>query len=289
MNYITQALYSFFKPMTSTMRWESTHIFDPQANLQPSLLVSLLESWAKVDPKPASILCDLRVTSIMHAKMPQPPEHEFLLVKTEDRENTSRIFLLERTVDPALVTGPGERPTAMESVKQLCAAMTTSSSSLVSVEEGLPQLDRLTVSTVQAAHVLSDSLENKKGGYQAVDHFLGSSYVYSRGCQGENVRLLEPAKRLSLYQLAIIAKAVQKRFSTYDVLKEQCYFHAGVIYLAVLHHFGSISPNRPTDASNLNHGRLLGLKIKAIDQKDVLQIVEDYKEEYDAAMKGVSN
>ena len=184
MNYITQALYSFFKPMTSTMRWESTHIFDPQANLQPSLLVSLLESWAKADPKPASILCDLRVTSIMHAKMPQPPEHEFLLVKMEDRENASRIFLLERTVDPALVTGPGERPTAMESVKQLCAAMTTSSSSLVSVEEGLPQLDRLTVSTVQAAHVLSDSLENKKGGYQAVDHFFGFQLRVFQGVPG---------------------------------------------------------------------------------------------------------
>ena len=62
-----------------------------------------------------------------------------------------------------------------------------------------------------------------------------------------NVRFLQPNRQLSLYQLALIARAVQQRFSTYDVLKEQCYFHAGVIYSAVLHHFGSLSTENPQE------------------------------------------
>ena len=269
---------------------QAKHIFNPMAHLDPSLLVHLLESWAKADPDPSSILCDLRVTSIMHNKMPQPPEHEFLVVETEDRAKVTRFFILERTVDPGLINMPAEgpsRPTAMESVKQLCAAMTTSSSDLASVEEGLQQFDRLTVSTVQAVNITSDSLDNK-GSCQALDRFLGCTFVYCKGWQGENVRFLKPAKHLSFYQLVIIAQAVHAQFSTYKVFKDQCYFHAGTIYSAVLHLFGSLTLNEPSDitlASNLKYGRWHGVKVKAINQKDVEQIVDDYKKEYEKVMK----
>lgn len=275
---------------------QAVHIFNPTANLDPSLLVHLLESWAKADPNPMSILCDLRVTTIMHNKMPHSPEHEFLVVKAEDRHGTTRLFVLERTVDPELGPVPGEgRATALESVKQLCAAITTSSSSsdLASVEEGLKPIDRVTISTVQAASIISDSLDNK-GSYKAVDRFLGPSYVYSKGWHGQNVRFMQPNKPVSLYQLAIIAKAVHKRFSTYEVLKEQCYFHAGVIYSAVLHHFGSLAPENSQEltdiiiASGLKYGRYRGVKVQAVDHNDVLKIVDDFKEEYAKAMGDVS-
>ena len=131
MNSFAQALISLFKrpvPMPPTS-WEALHIFSPSANVDPSLLVNLLLSWAKADPQPTSILCDLRVVSIMHNKMPQPPEHEYLVVTTEDSLKTSRSYILERTVDPSLGTVPGEaRVTGVKAGKQLCASVTTSSS-----------------------------------------------------------------------------------------------------------------------------------------------------------------
>jgi hypothetical protein len=273
---------------------QAIHIFNPAANLDPSLLVHLLESWAKADPNPLSILSDLRVTTIMHNKMPNSPEHEFLVVKTEDQEQKTRLFILERTVDPVLGTVPGEgRPTALESAKQLCAAMSTTSSDsdLASVEEGVAKIDRLTITSVQAAKMISDSVDNK-GSYTAVDRFMGRSYVYSKDRHGENVRFLIPNRSLSLYQLAIIAKAVHNRFPNYDVLKEQCYFHAGLIYSAVLHHFGALSSENQQEeisiVSGLKYGRYRGLKVKTIDHQDVLNIVDDFKAGYAKAMADVS-
>lgn len=275
---------------------QAIHIFNSTANLDPSLMVHLLESWAKEEPDPLSILNDLRVTIVMHNKMPDPPEHEFLVVKTEDRHKVTRLYVLERTTNPALGTVPGEsRGTTLDSVKQFCAAITTNTSDLqfASVEEGLQKIDRLTLASVHAATILSDSLD-KKGSYRAVDRFLGSAWVYAKGWHGQNIRFLIPSRPLSLYQLALIAKAVHVRFSTYDILKEQCYFHAGVIYSAVLHHFGSLCPENlqePSEvavASNLRYGRYLGLKVQSVDHKDIVQIVDDFKAAEAKALKDVS-
>ena len=263
---------------------QATHIFNSTANLDPSLMVHLLESWAKEEPDPLSILNDLQVTTIMHNKMPDPPEHEFLIVKTEDRHKTTRLYVLKRTTDPALGTVPSEsRSTTLDSVKQFCVAITTNTSDLASVEEGLQKIDRLTLASVHTATILSDSLD-KKGSYRAVDCFLGSAWVYAKGWHRQNVWFLIPNRPLSLYQLALITKAVHVRFSTYDILKEQCYFHAGVIYSAVLHHFGSLCPENLQEplevavASNLRYGRYLGLKVQSVDHKDVVQIVDNFKE-----------
>jgi hypothetical protein len=293
MNSFAQALFSLFKrpvPM-STIPEEASHIFNPTANLDPSLLVHLLLSWAKADPQPTSILCDLRVISIMHSKMPQSPEHEYLVVNTEDRDKTSRTYILERTVDPSLGTVPGEaRVTGVKAVKQLCASVTTSSSGssdLASVEEGLAHIDRVTMSTVQAANIVSDSILDsldKMNTYQAVDRFLGQGYVYARGWHGQNLRLLKPSRPLSLFQLAIIAKVVHNQFGTYDVLKESCYFHAGVIYSVVRRHFGSASPEQEDPKS----GRFLGFKVQAVNPEDVERVLGAFKEEYRIAMKNVS-
>ena len=232
---------------------QATHIFNPYANLDPSLMVHLLESWAKENPDPMSILSDLQVTAIMHNKLLHPPEHEFLVVKTEDRAGTTRLFILERTTDTALVTVPAEnRASAFASVKELCATMTSSTSELASVEEGLQNIDRFTLGTVKAASILLDSLDQKgKGSHTALDRFMGSHYVFSKPHHARNVQFLQPDRRLSLYQLVLIARAVQQRFSTYDVFKEQCYFHAGVIYSAVLHHFGSLSTENPQECSEV--------------------------------------
>ena len=66
------------------------------------------------------------------------PEHEYLVIKMEDKEKTSRLFILECTVNPGLSTVSTEgHPTAFEAVKQLCTVMTTSLPDLTSLEEGL--------------------------------------------------------------------------------------------------------------------------------------------------------
>lgn len=261
------------------MVWQANQLYDSMAELRPSLVVDMLQSWAEGDPNPLTILHELRVTSIMHNKIPTSPQHEYLVVQTEDSLNKTRYFILERTVNPALTDPPLDRPTAMESVQQLSAVTTTSS------DADLPQFDRLTLSTVQSVKIIADCVDNKASA-PALDRFLGSSYVFSKAWHGENVRLLRPDKRLSLLQLAIIAKAVHTRFPTYDVLKDQCYFHAGVIYGAVLQHFGSRPNHDPheakdiTIAANLKYGRYHGVKVNRIDPKDVLLIVGDYMEEY---------
>ena len=125
---------------------------------------------------------------------------------------------------------------------------------------------------------------DKMNAYQALDHFLGESYVYARGWHGQNLRLLKPSRPLSLFQLAIIAKAVHKRFGTYDVLKESCYFHAGVIYSVVQRHFGSAFPEQEDSKA----GRFLGVKVQAVNPEDVERVLEDFKEEYRIAMGNVS-
>jgi hypothetical protein len=273
---------------------EATHIFNPRATLDPSLMVHLLETWARDDPHPMSILSDIRVTILMHNKMLNAPEHEFLVVETEDSVGTRRLFVLERTTDPGLGTVPAEsRASAFASVKELCATMTSSTSELASVEEGLQNIDRLTLGTVKAASIISDSLD-KKGSYTAVDRFVGSDYVFSVPRQARNLRFLRPNKRFSLYQLALIARAVQQRFSTYDVLKEQCYFHAGVIYSAVQHQFGSLSTENPEEClevalpSGFRCGRYLGFKVQSVDRRDVLRIIDDFNEAYAKAIDKVS-
>lgn len=294
MNTITRALaYLFNRTRMSEQPDHAYHIFNTTASLDPSLMVHLLHTWAQSDPDPYSILSDIRVTTIIHIKMPNSPEHEFLVVETQDRASKTRFFVLERTVDPVVVTEPAEeRPTPLESVKQFCAAISTTPSDLSSLEQGLPQIDKLTIGSVQAASIISDSIEDKKGGQKANDRFLGSTYVYSKRWHGQNVRFLQPSKSLSLYELAIIAKAVHTRFPTYELLREQCYFHAGLIFSAVLDHFGSALPviegKDIAIASGLKYGRYRGLKVQAVDPKDTRQIVEDFKLAHKKAMSGFS-
>jgi hypothetical protein len=290
LNSFTQAFLSLFRRPTR-MSKPAGHILKTTANLDPSLLVDLLEAWAKEEPDPQRILCDIRVIALVHNKMLKSAQHEYLVVQTEDWEKKANFFILERTVHDGLVTAPGVgRATALESVKQLSSAIVPSSSDVASLEEGLPRFDRLTVSSVQAANVLLDSLDNN-GSYEAVDAFLRPSFVFSPGFQGENIRFLKPKQPLSLYQLAIIAKAVHQRYPTYEVLKDQCYFHAGVIYSAVREHFGSSCPETLQEvvlASGLKYGRYYAVKIKAIESKDVTQVLDDYKKEYAKAMNDVS-
>ena len=43
-------------------------------------------------------LSQIKVNCIMHNKMPRSPEHEFLIIETEDREGRKTPLILERTV-----------------------------------------------------------------------------------------------------------------------------------------------------------------------------------------------
>ena len=70
----------------------------PNLDLDAETFSVLYSNWVALDPKPENILSYFEVTSVIHNKMPNHPEHEFLVIETFAKDNKSRLFVLDRCV-----------------------------------------------------------------------------------------------------------------------------------------------------------------------------------------------
>lgn len=217
-------------------------------------------------------LSEIQVTCVMHNKMPNSPEHEFLIIETQDRVGKKKALILERTVGLQRETGdineifsPGEGLKSLfRKIKKIASETLASGTQLGSMEEGsvrqtLSIMDKVSMSSIQSADLLSESLKliDDLHDSPAIDQFLGENYVFSANWHGQNIRHFKPKNPISLFQLAILADVVSKTYPKYTVFKEQCYFFSGLIYSALEYEFhieSSSSTKLNTDQDHMDQG-----------------------------------
>jgi hypothetical protein len=242
-------------------------------------------------------LSEIQVTCVMHNKMPNSPEHEFLIIETQDRVGKKKALILERTVGLQRETGdineifsPGEAlilertvglqretrdindifspgeglKSLFRKIKKIASETLASGTQLGSMEEGsvrqtLSIMDKVSMSSIQSADLLSESLKliDDLHDSPAIDQFLGENYVFSANWHGQNIRHFKPKNPISLFQLAILADVVSKTYPKYTVFKEQCYFFSGLIYSALEYEFhieSSSSTKLNTDQDHMDQG-----------------------------------
>jgi hypothetical protein len=273
-------------------------IYDNEGIMGVKQFLFNMMSWAmNTDDDFDKVLSDIEVVSIMHNKVPEAPEHEFLIVETVDREGTKKHFILERMMSKILTIGnpPTEvyRGTKLlPLVKDLVNSICSSDDELSNLESGtfgssVP--DKAFLTSIESVKVISEHLDKKeKLENVAIDRFLGEAKVFEKRWHGQIVQYFKP-NDLTLFQLAIIADVINKLFPTYTSLDKHCYFFAALVY-AIAKDVAKIRPSvnadeggdmRYTIDSHLadRFGRWKGLKVASVDPELVYQIVKVYKKE----------
>lgn len=300
---------------------QATILLNPDYATPTSIFLIVLSKWGsefcESNSDPNHFLSQIEVTCVMHNKMPNEPEHEYLVVETQDRLGKIKSLILERTVGSADNTqdvspGEGFLKLSKRLTQIACDTMISSSqpSYLTSMEEGtvshtlssLSPWDKVTVSSTRSADLLAESFKDNLQKLHkhklddlhdspAFDQFLGENYVFSQKWHGQNVRHLKPMKKLSLFELAVLADVVHNEFPKYKLLKEQCYFFAGLIYSAIEYRFGvassssHVSTNQELvqiENSQLTnrYGRYNGVLVSNVEHQDVVDIVLKYEIAY---------
>ena len=81
---------------------EAAMLLNPSSITHTDLFLYTLKSWGKEfcasNPNYIEFLSQINVMVIMHNKMPQLPQHEFLVIETKDRLGRVTPVILERTV-----------------------------------------------------------------------------------------------------------------------------------------------------------------------------------------------
>lgn len=302
MESITQAFFSFFKTRT-TMTEPEKMLLDPNRILTTDVFLYLLTSWASSVSDPHLVLNRFSVTTISHNKHPESPEHEFLIIETEDQhDHHSRLFILERTMSEQASAMQRDPDPENKPFKAFLGIASTSSddSHLSSVEEGLSSstgslslADKASLRSLQSADQISESLDKGKD-YPAKDQFLGEYFTSLKRFHGQYVRYFKP-NNLSLFELALLANTIHDTFPRYSILEHQCYFFAGLICASVEHYFG-IQPSKSfNDSENYiidshlpnNHGRWKGVKVHTVNPEHVVQAIRNFKKEHTTVISKV--
>jgi hypothetical protein len=291
-------LSSLFQPKTTMLETEAKKLlYNPDGNTTVDQFLFNLKSWAMhTSDDFDKALSDINVSCIMHSKVPENPEHEFLIIETLDRDKTLKRFILERMTSKTASTAnfPGEdiRGTKLiPMIKDLVSSICSSddlSSEIEALEGGSARQsikDKTFLMSVESAKVVSKSLDNKEETL-AIDRFLGETKVFDRRWHGQIVQYFKP-NDLTLFQLAAIANMVNILFPNYSKLDNHCYFYAALVY-AVARDIGKIRPSVNADEGgdllyNIDShlfdkfGRWKGLKVASVDPELVAQIVKLYK------------
>ena len=279
-------------------------LFNPSAILATRTFHCMYKVWAVLNPIPEQVLDGLQVVCIMHNKRIDSTEHEFLVIETVDRQEEKRLFILERTVKNEDTSDtPCQRPSIYEKLKNLAekvySKVVKSDSNESRLEQGKSLTsfkDDVTLLFAQSADLVSDSID-KSPATPANDRFLGERYVITAKWQGENMRYIK-LNRLSLYDLALLANAVHNIHPTYELLQNQCYYFADIVFNAVEQHFGVCAEDANkiqdglvyVDGSCLSnkYGRWRGVMINKTRPEDISLAIKTYKEARTEDMKFVN-
>jgi hypothetical protein len=239
----SQAFSSFVKFFSPEMVSEGEeHLFDSSNPIPTKLFLFIINSWARRHPNPETILKQFKVTTIMHNKKPTMPQHEFLIIETENTATSgtvpSRFLILERftsDLKPAQDENNDRADKLLETFTELLKTATSSlkSSQLVSMEEGLGSgmlvRDGISLSAIQLADLVMDTLKQSSTG-KAVDQYEGGN-IFEKRDLGQVVQFFKPLD-LTLFDLAIIAQVVHEANPNYSRLHTQCYYFAALVYEA---------------------------------------------------------
>ena len=158
-------------------------LFDPdnKAPMSTGNLQFMLSSWSRRTEEPPSITDWRRfeIVCLIHSKNPEPPEHEYLIIKIKDRVHEKNHFLvLERFASPT--PAPADASDKEFTEKFLQFLTTLKKSPLKLMEEGsssrLTISNELSVSAVQSLDLFMDSM-NKSGYRVALDQFVRMTYL----------------------------------------------------------------------------------------------------------------
>ena len=312
MDYFTQAFLSLFKPRPRMTQAEN-FLLDPKRVMSTDIFLYIFTSWASSASDPFEIFNRFPVTCIMHNKLPSNPEHEFLIIETEDRlhNNRKQLFILERTMTDQTSLMETSPESSKPFGKFLEMVSPSHDSQLSLIEEGLVSststvtptslliTDKGSLISLQSADCISDSLD-KLQHYPAQDQFLGAWFTTTQKFHGQNVRYFKP-NNLSLFELALLANTIHIMFPRYSLLEHQCYFFASLICATVETHFG-IQPSKlcnDPDSGNSqndyvidshlpnNYGRWKGMKVQVVNPEDVAKVVRKFKTEHTSVISQV--
>ena len=236
-------------------------------------------------------------------KQIESPKHEFILIDTLDnKEQCIRKYILERTVgsepvkpNPECANSADPPPTPFNRAKkfatdfastiswqspQLPSTETCSSLSTQLELESLSIIDKSTVSLTQMASVISDKTD-KTDPFSADDLFLGEIHAKKERYKSAYEAGTIKPKNLKLFQLVVLANIVNELYPRYSLLKEQCYFFAGVIIFTVEEKFGVLPGSSCLDTTDQNKsGRWKGFKVQVVDKGVIGKLIAKYNEDY---------
>ena len=82
-------LYSFFAP--PIMDTPEKILMDPDVDQDTSSFYYMFKSWASQSTNPEAIIERFQVMALRHLQRKESPEHEYIVIETEDRKNDNKI------------------------------------------------------------------------------------------------------------------------------------------------------------------------------------------------------
>jgi hypothetical protein len=246
------------------------------------LFTSAVEQGAGDTRKfPDAVLDKLGVVSIYHNKSTETPQHEFLVIETQDRDDKKmRLFILDRSGNDGLdaTSNDAQIQTSRSPSRSVTPSM---------LEEGLayPRTptsytsqpstsEAISLSATQASHAILGSLD-KGTMTKAVDKLHGEAYIRrSRFSKGQTVGQIQ-THGLSLFQLLVLAQTIHEYAPCYSTLGRNCYWYASILMhttaeIVGVDHVDSYLPQKS--------GTFKNFKIIQIKPQEIAEIVHDYKQ-----------
>jgi hypothetical protein len=290
-------------------------IIDPYLNQSTHLVLHHFIIAASTSDNAESLLDKLTVDWMSVYKDPEPPQHEYIIVRTKDSaDDKRRIFIFHRIVrkldhDPeqpqaqgtttndnstyplleglANLFSPSRPGTALSSMEEGLTSTSASTSTLyppVSFPDPQHSIgDVLSLSATKVSQVVSDSLD-KDGNtrLKALDQILGEKFIFQpRYGKGRRGREIQP-NSLTFFELIILAQTVHEIAPHYSTFDKNCYWFCNTVFDACKVIYG----HRLEDDGNphWHHSEILGrwngLKVSETTKDELSVVVHNFKKAY---------
>jgi hypothetical protein len=276
-------------------------IIDPTLRQSLDVVLHYLDVAASKSDNPGYFLDKLTVEWMTMAKSPDPPEHEYLIVRTKDMENDKvHMFVLDRmtgkvdhsseqprTKDFNAQAGPYHQLASMEEGR-LASPSTLHPSVALLTDPQQSKGDILSLSAAKASQVLSHSLD-KDIKIHAFDRILGQDYIYTTGYgKGQNAGGIS-FDGLTFFELILLAQTVHEFAPHYSPLDKNCFWFCSMVFNACMVIYSQRSDNHYSFEQHSSEisGRWNGLKVHQINKQELSAILYGFKRAYSEAINEV--
>ena len=281
------------------------------------VLQSFINTASEPDHISDEVLDRLSAVYFWLNKNTEPPEHEYIIIETEDSQekrknphlkSISKLFILER-----ITTGAPQPKSTTTNLKINSNHPNTESYQLLkSMEKGVltppststpiyPPLsflspthslgDTLSLSTSESSQVMIDSFD-KGDKSAAIDRFVGEGSITTKRqyVKGQNARQIKP-NNLKLFELVILANVVHDFAPNYSLMGKNCFWFCNMMFDAIIEIFHldeliNLKDDErlkkfvpvPIDPHNCAiSGRYLGWKVNHTDSEDLSKVIHEFK------------